>query len=324
QNPKVKKQRKEDRYRINKAPGMTSFHDYLRSLEDQAEKRTQTRTNQYAGTSLTDLKEARHSFAVGSSRSRWMTMAKTSNTVVPGTDRAAEMICRTVEKWMASLEGRVFHQDTLREGSCKAEEIALTGVAAGAHKCKPNPSHLRWTQFGKRTELDPDKQEQRSLMICMDIISIIWTVYQNVKQQDGRIEYEGVDICKVLRKWFEEWGGKKVSERLMALLYSQGQEMELATHVKIKMSDRADRFWARMIGHQLIYLWGVQCPGTYHDGEQPDHSCVYVKNAGDCQILDDSTFQQWEVSIGVLKSYLRGASNRVRVRAMAPQSRPQE
>ncbi|EUD64167.1 hypothetical protein C922_05448 [Plasmodium inui San Antonio 1] len=274
---------------------MQKLHSYMLSLEEDSNKNPPGTTEQYTAKRLTDLKNCSGE-KVTNVTGRWMSMANGPASIHGWTAQAANIICKNLELWFGNLQETEGSPPKWTYTKCTADNLEVEGSKGTTTACPPNPNHNYWSGLGFSTELSGNKREHRSLMICMDVISILLTVYNNVNNcQNQELCYNNTLVCEALYEWYKEWGGEKVAKEIMKFLFSKGERSVRVRGQEIQIERSPSEFWAKILGIKGLRIAGLQCQATDWPTDNWNMTCLHRSKGDSCQVMGDQAWEEYEV-----------------------------
>ncbi|EUD64120.1 hypothetical protein C922_05501 [Plasmodium inui San Antonio 1] len=271
---------------------MTSFHkwlDYLLSQETRACRTDEIPEDAGKGR-ICDYRGKTRDFNRGGVDDRWANILGPGNLMFPNTSKAAEIVCRGLEKWAASLI-ECDNNPLWGDAKCDRRSLGLRGTLRGNIKCQWNPQHTRWEQMTKDAVLTSSRPENRSLMICMDMVSIIWGVFRNSERKGGVMTYGGENLCQAMYSRFKEWGNKDIAEELMKFWFPEGGSGIKIGGREYQRGEHAGGQWSKALYLPGNRITSLQCYRTGQGKEDKyDSSCYWTFEAENCEADDDTTW----------------------------------
>ncbi|EUD64407.1 hypothetical protein C922_05206 [Plasmodium inui San Antonio 1] len=226
---------------------------------------------------------------------RWMSILAKNNSKPPNLATAASIICRDIEKWTASLIPEEAN-DVWSKSGCSIETLGVRGRITEKKTCQWDNDKVIWPQISLSAELDSHRTNNRSLMICMDMVSIILTIFRNLDIKDHGITYRDKDVCQSLYEEFKDWGGEEVAEEVMSFWFPLNTRGVKIGGREYKNPKRLGGTWK-----EAFYLYGnpitgVQCSRA-RDGVPKKYmtSCYWKSQGDNCESGNDTTWVEPQV-----------------------------
>ncbi|EUD64319.1 hypothetical protein C922_05293 [Plasmodium inui San Antonio 1] len=269
---------------------MGQFHRIMLHWEQTA-RRERTKTGDvYAANKIEDLKSYNYE-EEDESISRWQKMGKKGGSIHLWTTQAAKIICRNLEVWYQNLTLSEEAESEWEETKCRGDNLGVEGSRGTTVACPIDPRHNYWTTLRLGKSLNGAKEEHRSMMICMDLIAILLTVYNNLSRCKGEeLCYNETEVCRALYQWYEEWGGQQVAKEVMQFLFQNEQNKMKLGNRNITTNGTVSQFWAKVTGFRGLGLAALQCQDRTWPGTNWRSACYHKNKNSACEIVED---QQW-------------------------------
>ncbi|EUD64333.1 hypothetical protein C922_05292 [Plasmodium inui San Antonio 1] len=271
---------------------MTSLHGWLEHLWEKSKRncvRTAT-SDQDERKTICDYQPTGRQFPRGGVDDRWATILGPGNLMFTNTSRAAEIVCRGLEKWAASLipdkgGGR------WEQAKCDKRSLGLRGTLKGDIRCVWEAQHTKWEQITNEAVLTSSRGENRSLMICMDIVSIIWGVFRNSERKDRILNYGNSNLCQALYSKFKQWGNEEIAKEIMNFWFPAGGSGITIGGKSYKEGTHQGEQWSRTLYLPGNKVTALQCYIDSGRGKDSyETSCYWSFESQGCQAEEDTTW----------------------------------
>ncbi|EUD64493.1 hypothetical protein C922_05133 [Plasmodium inui San Antonio 1] len=125
--------------------------------------------------------------------------------------------CMKIEAWWDNLKNGGHEGGFYNPGTCSVGHMAVSGGRLNyGQNCVINKNHLTWDSSGNKREFYTNRQEDRSLSICRDIILQMMYYFEIVNTDSStRSKLSNPNPCQDLYESLVRWGGTQVAEAIM-------------------------------------------------------------------------------------------------------------
>ncbi|EUD64063.1 hypothetical protein C922_05560, partial [Plasmodium inui San Antonio 1] len=272
---------------------MNNFRNYLEDLAQKAKGAGEKEHDSETKLTITDLRDGNQWKKEWDQGTRWSNINKGTGTEYWAAEDAARIICKGIEGWMANFEEKESPEEWVSSQNCTPERMGVYGGQRDSNKCPYKPEIESWRHYGSGRVLHPGRKEDRTFIVCIDLVAIMLTVYQNIAKKEGNwVAYnQGKDICQVLYESYFYWGGRETARRIMKFWFGNSTTLELAEGRSVELGETPTHSWGKLIGNLPTLVKGIQCNEERSTHDKYSTTCVWLRNESGCQLLED---QDWE------------------------------
>ncbi|EUD65487.1 hypothetical protein C922_04227 [Plasmodium inui San Antonio 1] len=276
------------------------FSEYLSDLTKKVSRSPQAKE---AGVYKLRLWEILKPAAGGSSKvggERWDNISTRGHIQLKDTALRAKLICKTLESWVSNQEAPGTLPQEKKQGECQLNQLGWINGKRNEITCPYQDNYEVWTTRGKGEELYLSQQADRTLLVCMDMVSIILTAFQNVvRKQDGWALDRGQDVCQYMYERLEEWSNDSIAKELMELWFQATETETIRNNFPVNLSPKRDEQWQYLFRSVGSLVHGMQCSKDTKKANSYYVSCLAWKDGNGCDVgQDDEGREAEQVSNG--------------------------
>ncbi|EUD64236.1 hypothetical protein C922_05381 [Plasmodium inui San Antonio 1] len=265
------------------------LRDYMRNLEEEAVKDPPRGDHGRVTLKLTQVAQSKGDKDRKIGRDRWKNILNLAGTELRETDIRARMICKAIETWIANLKPPETERKLYEQGDCTPEGTGWLISGARSPNCKYKADYEVWSSYNSSRDLYPWQENDRYLMICMDLMSIIITIFESISLEGTQWKVgPKEDACEFLFGALTEWGGRTVAKRVMQDWFPQVADQERRESFPIKFNKQPAVEWAEFFEGVQNTVIGIQC-SSQGKREHPRYStpCIVLKGERSCNVGGD-------------------------------------
>ncbi|EUD64494.1 hypothetical protein C922_05134 [Plasmodium inui San Antonio 1] len=282
---------------------MGSFSGYMQYIQGELGKSWCKGAEKDADATVCGLSSSGEPQGIHDYGNRWIGILGKDAVMLKNIAQAAKIICNSVDTWAANLQ---VDEGAGRWGQsrCKSEELGIQGRTAPKSSCDWRAKQALWYLNQGLTELRPDKPEQRSLMVCMDIVSIILGIFGNARKGKDEYEYKQKNLCQAVYEAFSEWGGEEVATSLMDFWFPANTGGIILGRKSMPQETGHGGTWRNALYIRPRGITSIQCslrqpgpPRTYST------SCYWTKDSSGCENYNDEQWtaaEEWKLASKVV------------------------
>ncbi|EUD64348.1 hypothetical protein C922_05267 [Plasmodium inui San Antonio 1] len=262
------------------------FSDWIRRRIWEKRGNEASREESLTQLKLHDLVPEQQGRADQISRDRWNNLESRGEISMKGIEVRARLLCQAIEVWVNNLpqeEDGIWQE---AGADCLKKQTGFLFGGAARDSCKINTNNNNWSTLSARRQLYRNQDYQRDLAVCMDMMSIILVLYQNITPTVKGWRIEGKDACTAMYDELRSWGGPGVAQEIMKEWFYNKTEGELPpSGLPIRTAGTSTSgMWGDFIKAAQSYIVQLQC---YQTSGESDHkwetTCVQTKNETNCE-----------------------------------------
>ncbi|EUD64406.1 hypothetical protein C922_05205 [Plasmodium inui San Antonio 1] len=228
-------------------------------------------------------------------RDRWDSPLEGVKSSLKGMDMRSRLICQAIEVWMQNLQIDKNEKWEQKESSCQKEEVGFLFPGWREDKCPINRKNNQWSRLTRDISLMRSQAYHRNLAVCMDMMSIILTAYQNIERETSSWTLQGKDACEAIYDAFTTWGGKAVAEEVMSEWFNNPPKgTSRRRSLKVSEGNKArGEIWAEFFKEAGSYVTALQCYKNPAEANRWRTTCLRTRNNEGCEQMQGDV-QQYE------------------------------
>ncbi|EUD64523.1 hypothetical protein C922_05085 [Plasmodium inui San Antonio 1] len=290
---------------------MASFSRYMKHIEEGI-GRAWCKTNQDNPTgTICGLSPNGQTQDVDGLGNRWIGILGTDAVMLSNIGQAAKIICNSIDTWAANLESQE-REGQWNESRCISGELGIQGRPSIHSTCNWKADQAVWYLSRTVRTLNPKNPEQRSLMVCMDIVSIILGIFGNAQKTDDEYKYKNKNLCQSVYEAFCKWGGQQIANDLMDFWFPDNTTGIKIGGKTLPSTTGQGGTWRDALYIRPKGITSIQCSSDKSQGTRTyTTSCYWTKETSGCQNYSDNEWtaaEEWkreskQVSETSLKEY---------------------
>ncbi|EUD64105.1 hypothetical protein C922_05517 [Plasmodium inui San Antonio 1] len=232
-------------------------------------------------------KSATHSGKI--EEDRWHNPLELGLTRLSGLRLRSILMCQSLELWINNLVETEQDHWSPDKSSCKVEGVGFLFNGLPRSECKPTEENNQWSALTRSNELWRGQKYQATLATCMDMLSIILNLYQNIETSEEGWQIKSEDACQAIYNYLKEWGGEDVADEVMKeWFYNREQEdMREAGLPVFQHGKSRSSLWEPFFKTARSYVTELQCDRKQGDKNKWEVSCLRTVNNNDCENLGE-------------------------------------
>ncbi|EUD63799.1 hypothetical protein C922_05817 [Plasmodium inui San Antonio 1] len=241
------------------------------------------------GIRLKELEQTPNTTAEPIDENRWERALGDGFTGLHDLQLRSMLMCQAVELWINNLEETADGVWSPEASECKVEEVGFlfTGIPSAA--CEPRENNNEWSGLRRSSGLWKQQKHHRNLATCMDLLSIILTLYQNISAKEDGWKIGEEDACQQIYGALNDWAGGKVASEVMNEWFNNMEEKEIGrAGLRIFQAGKArGSHWRRFFEKVGSYVTELQCMKKPSDEKVWEVSCLRTVNNQDCEVIHE-------------------------------------
>ncbi|EUD64925.1 hypothetical protein C922_04657 [Plasmodium inui San Antonio 1] len=246
-------------------------------------------------------------------RDRWKKLATKQGRSLLQVDLRAKLLCQALEIWMTNLEET---SEGIWEGervTCDVDSLGFLGGRWKENSCPITHGNNSWARLTGDKPLTRKQPYQRNLAVCMDMMSIILGIYDNITREGDGWKVNSEDACLRLSEELTAWAGKATSDEIMSSWFNNMNPKQRETdNIPIRTRKNKAELWEPFFKKLGTYVISLVC---YKDPDTNswDTTCVVTKKSRNCEhqsgVETPEEYQKVSMSRGLSKGLMLSQKN---------------
>ncbi|EUD66391.1 hypothetical protein C922_03307 [Plasmodium inui San Antonio 1] len=274
---------------------MTSLKDYLNSITERAKSEATGDDAPWHRLRIEELKDYEPEGNAKISYGRWEDLLTETGSSLANLGQRAKMICQGLEGWMSNLELERSEGTVYKQNQCGPEWLGIINSTRDSKRCPYNRDMEHWQHAGSKERIQAKDTRHRTLLECMDIISILLVILNNISAgRNNWVTLGGRGVCQALYEGLRSWGGKELAAKLMTFWFLSGRKAPLSGRYQVDFDGTKDSFWSGILKSSGAWKRGLQCSNSNTKSDQYETVCIWNSKLENCEVIQEDQWNQHE------------------------------
>ncbi|EUD64920.1 hypothetical protein C922_04652 [Plasmodium inui San Antonio 1] len=220
---------------------------------------------------------------------RWDNLTQGDLITLTDLSLRSRLTCQAMEVWMRHLEQSGRQKWDADQSTCKKGDVGFLFSGITKKECLKEKGQMQWSHLTSDKPLMSNHAYDRELAVCMDLISIILIMYQNIRKGASTWEINSRDACEIIYEELEGWSDKDTAEHIMQEWFNNRPSQDMdgwGIPIKGKTDNRSE-LWMEFFEQAKSFVIGMQCMKEDRPDAKWSTSCVRRRNENNCEQIND-------------------------------------